>query len=57
MDKKSRGKKKSRGTRERASKILGALCRVYLAERAGEYEHTDDGEEAARGRRRRRRTL
>lgn len=45
MDKKSRGKKKSRGTRERASKILGALCRVYLAERAGEYEHTDDGEE------------
>lgn len=45
------GKKKSRGTRERASKILEALCRVYLAEREREkereYEHTDDGEEAA----------
>lgn len=45
------GKKKSRGTRERASKILEALCRVYLAEREREkeYEHTDDGEEAALG--------
>lgn len=44
-DKKSRGEEKSRGTRERASKILEALCRVYLAEREREkereYEHTD----------------